>query len=93
MKITSSTDLFIEDLLNATYASTADARQKTVFKEALRGLVRLSKVEQMHEMRVSLEKLIGDPSLIAMCQRTKSRQRNHATSGRWPQQMEFNQFD
>ena len=93
MKITSSTDILIEDLINATYGNDTNARQKFVFKEALLGLVRLAKAEQVLEMRTTLGKLIGDPSLVASRQRTKYRQRKHPQSGRWPEQLEFNQFD
>ena len=93
MKSTSSTDMFIEDLVNATYGGSTNARQRFVFRETLLGLVRLAKAEQVLEMRTSLEKLIGGPSSTITFQRARSRQRNHAQSGRWPQQMEFSQFD
>jgi hypothetical protein len=92
MKTTSSTDIFIEDLLDATYGRNADVRQKFVFREALLGLVRLAKAEQVFEMRTTVDMLIGGQSSVAARQRTKSRQRNHVQSGRGPQQMEFNQF-
>jgi hypothetical protein len=93
MKITSSTDALIEDLIHATYGSDANARQRFVFKEALLGLVRLAKAEQVMEMRTTLVKLVGEPALLASRQRTKYRQRKQAQSGRWPEQLEFNQFD
>ncbi len=93
MKITSSTDILIEDLLNATCGSHANAREKFVFREALLGLVRLAKAEQVLEMRRSLGKLIGNSAFAAAHQKTKSRQRNQGHSGQWPQQLEFNQFD
>ena len=93
MKITSSTDVLIQDLLDATYGTDVNARQKFIFKQALLGLVRLAKAEQIQEMRTTVEKLIGDPTFIACRQKSKSRHKNHAQQGRWPQQMEFNQFD
>lgn len=93
MKITSSTDVLIEDLIDATYGADTNTRQTFIFKEALLGLVRLAKAEQVLEMRTNLAKLIGDPSLATGRQRTKYRQRTQENSGRWPQQLEFNQFD
>lgn len=93
MKIQSSTDALIQELLDATYGQDVHVRQKFVFKQALLGLVRLSKAEQVFEMRTTVEKLIGNQLLSAVRQRAKSRQGNHAQSSRWPQQLEFSQFD
>ena len=93
MKITSSTELLIENLLEATYPCNASGRQKFVFKEALLGLVRLAKAEQVLEMRTTVENLIGTSSIYNGRQRTKLRQRHGVQSGRLPQQMEFQQFD
>jgi hypothetical protein len=93
MKIPSSTDALIKELLNATCGQDANVRQKFIFKQALLGLVRLAKAEQVFEMRTTVEKLIGSQSSIKARQRSKSRQGNLAQSGRWPQQMEFSQFN
>lgn len=93
MTTSPSTDKLIHDLLNATYGENANVRQKFVFKQALLGLVRLAKAEQVFEMRTTVEKLIGDDCIIEARQRTKARSRSHGQSRRWPQQMQFNQFD
>ena len=93
MKIQSSTDVLIQELLDATYGQDANLRQKFVFKQALHGLVRLSKAEQIFEMRTTVEKLIGSQSLSSARQRSKSRRDNHMQSSRWPQQLEFSQFE
>lgn len=85
--------MLVEELLDATYGHNADKRQRVVFREALLGLVRLAKAEQVREMRTCVDKLIGNSPSITVQQPTKSTQRNHVRSGRWPQQMEFNQFD
>jgi hypothetical protein len=93
MNTISSTEVLIEDLLAATYGCGADTRQKFVFREALRSLVRLAKAEQVLEMRTTVEKLIGHRSSSMPRQRGRSKQKLTGQSGRWPQQMEFNQFD
>lgn len=93
MKITSSTDMLIEDLIGATYGANTNSRQTFIFKEALLGLVRVAKAEQVLEMRTNLAKLIGDPAMVTGRQRTKYRQRTPENSARWPQQLEFNHFD
>lgn len=49
----------IEGLIAATYGSGATASEKRVFREALRGLVRLAKSEQMLEMKSSVHTLSG----------------------------------
>jgi hypothetical protein len=93
MTTPSTTDGLIEDLLDATYGKDAHIRQKFAFKQALLGLVRLAKAEQVFEMRTTVDKLIGVNSSVEARQRTKSRQRSQAQAGRWPQQMQFSQFD
>lgn len=93
MATSSSTDTLIKELLDATYGQEANFRQKFVFKQALLGLVRVAKAEQVFEMRTTVEKLIGGAPSNATRQRTKSRQANPAHSGSRPQQMQFSQFD
>ena len=92
MKTQSPTDALIKELLDATYGQGADVRQKFVFRQALLGLVRLAKAEQVFEMRTSVEKLIGNHSFTAR-QRAKTRAGNRPTTSPWPQQLEFSQFD
>jgi hypothetical protein len=93
MTISSSTNVLIDNLLDATYGETGNIRQRFVFREALLGLVRVAKAEQVLEMKTTVRKLINGTSSVSDRQRLKSRQRSGMQSGRWPQQMEFNQFD
>jgi hypothetical protein len=59
MKTRPNTDIAIEDLVNAVCGENATFREKYVYREALRGLVRLAKSETMLEMRTSVDKLAG----------------------------------
>ena len=56
-----STDTVIEEMVAATYGDTVSARQKHMYREALRALVRLAKAEQMRDMRMDVRKLTGEP--------------------------------
>jgi hypothetical protein len=93
MKIPSATDLLIDTLVDATYEDEANIRQRFVFREALLGLVRMAKSEQLLEMRTTVEKLIGGKQSSGARQRTKSRQKNQLPAAQWPQQLQFSQFD
>jgi hypothetical protein len=62
MKTNYSTEELIEELTAATCRDTASAREKRAFTEALRGLVRLAKAEQMLELRTDVKKLTQLPS-------------------------------
>jgi hypothetical protein len=93
MNIPLSTDILVEDLLNATYGNSASTREKFVFRQALLGLVRLAKAEQVFEMRTTVEKLIGGKTSVASRQRNRQRGRNDARSGGGPEQMQFSPFD
>lgn len=55
-----STDQMIEDMVATNLGETVSARQKHVYREALRGLVRLAKAEQLHAMKSDVRKLTGD---------------------------------
>ncbi len=57
-----STDDLIEELTAATYGEGANPRERRVFIDALRGLVRLAKSEQMLELRTDVKKLTELPS-------------------------------
>jgi hypothetical protein len=57
-----STEELIEELTAATCGDTASSREKRVFVEALRSLVRLAKAEQMLELRTNTKKLTEIPS-------------------------------
>lgn len=57
MKANIDTEKMISDLVNATCGKQADAREKHVFRETLRQLVRLAKAEQLFEMKMNVKKL------------------------------------
>lgn len=55
----SNTDVIIENLLTATLGERCSSREKHVYREALRGLVRLAKSEQVLEIKSNVRKLTG----------------------------------
>lgn len=59
MKKQMNTELAIEDLIAATCGEEASAREKYILREALRGLVRLAKSEQVLEMKSNVDRLTG----------------------------------
>ena len=56
-----STDTVIEEMVAAAYGDTVSERQKHLYQEALRALVRLAKAEQMRDLRRDVIKLTGEP--------------------------------
>ena len=56
---TQTTASIIKELTNAMYGGAPDPRLKFVFSQALHGLVRLAKTEQMLEMKKNVEKAAG----------------------------------
>lgn len=61
MDINDSIHSIVEELISATYGTDISAREKHVFREALLGLVRLAKAEQMYEVRNDINKLLSVP--------------------------------
>ncbi|HYD63100.1 MAG TPA: hypothetical protein VEC35_22290 [Noviherbaspirillum sp.] len=59
MKKKLDSDDVIENLITATLGECASARQRHVFRESLRGLVRLAKAEQIVEIKASVRRLTG----------------------------------
>jgi hypothetical protein len=59
MKNTLDTNAVIEDLISATLSDEASARERHLFRENLRNLVRLAKVEQIVEIKDNVKKLAG----------------------------------
>jgi hypothetical protein len=57
-----TTEKLIEELAAATCGPAASAREKRVFIDALRSLVRLAKAEQMLELRTDVKKVTEIPS-------------------------------
>jgi len=59
MKKKLETDLVIESLVIATLDRDATARQKYLYRESLRNLVRLAKSEQIRDIKMDVAKLTG----------------------------------
>jgi hypothetical protein len=59
MKKRITTDVIIEKLVVATCRDTTTSREKHIYREALRGLVRFAKSEQMLEMKANVDRLSG----------------------------------
>lgn len=53
---TRATEEIIEQIIQATYGDALDARRRHVFGQALQGLVRQARVEQMLEFRLDVER-------------------------------------
>jgi hypothetical protein len=53
----SSTELVIKEIVVANCGADASTRERYVYRESLRALVRLAKSEQILEMRKNMEKL------------------------------------
>jgi hypothetical protein len=86
-----STEQVIMDLIDTLYGKDLAVREKYVFREALRSLVRLAKSEQMLEMKTNVKKMTGVIT-PAMQRRTKADQHTGSVPKRLPQQLEFSQF-
>lgn len=56
-----SIDNLIEQLTNVTYGTEVQAREKHVFKEAVLGLIRLARAEQMRDMKIDVAQLMSAP--------------------------------
>ncbi|GAB3547282.1 hypothetical protein GCM10027343_26330 [Noviherbaspirillum agri] len=67
-----STDVVIENLITATFGEEPSAREKHVYREALRGLVRLAKSEQVVEIKSSVKKLTGAMEVTSARRRAKA---------------------
>ena len=59
MKKQLDTDQVIEALIAATITDEVTVRQKPIYRENLRSLVRLAKAEQIVEIKANVKKLAG----------------------------------
>lgn len=59
MKKNLDTDDVIENLIVSTLGETASARQRHIYRENLRGLVRLAKSEQVAEIKANVRRVTG----------------------------------
>ncbi|WP_228895313.1 hypothetical protein [Pseudoduganella aquatica] len=66
------TDKVIEDLTAATCGLHSDKRQNYVLAQALHGLVRLAKAEQLLEMRMDAEKASGSLACASRKRQTRA---------------------
>lgn len=93
MKILHSTDTVIAELVEAMYGNNLMTREKFLYAESLRNLVRLAKAEQLLEMKTSVRKLVGPLAFAQPRQRTKTSQRIDSNIEHRQCQFEFTQFD
>lgn len=89
-----NTEIVIDNLVAAACGENASAQARHVYREALRGLVRLAKSEQMLEIKTSVDKLTGPAVARAARRRAKAillaqRLKGSPQSGK-QQQLEFN---
>ena len=87
------TETVIAELIDATYGNSLTAREKYVYKESLRNLVRLAKAELTLEMKTSIRKLVGPMVMPQARQKTKASQRLEILAELRQRQFEFNQDD
>ncbi len=59
----SSTEKIIEDLIHATQGEGMSTREQYVLRQALHGLARQARIEQMAEMRANVEKMTGTAAM------------------------------
>jgi Arc/MetJ family transcription regulator len=94
MKKRITTDIVIENLVAATCRDTTSSREKHMYREALRGLVRLAKSEHMLEMKANVDRLTGANAARAARRQAKAillAQRLGATAEAGQKQLEFDQ--
>lgn len=66
------TESVIEELVAATYGPGLGPRSRHVFAQALYGLVRLAKAEQLAEIRLDTERASGAMASISRRRQTKA---------------------
>ncbi len=69
---THRTEGVIADLVDASCGQHGDQRQRHVLREALYGLVRLAKVEQLMDMRLDAERASGGMTGAGQRRQTKA---------------------
>ncbi len=70
-----NTDEVINNMVSAVCGQGATSRERHMYRETLRNLVRLAKAEQMAEMRANVEKLTS----FSEARTDKASQLNHQT--------------
>lgn len=87
MKLDTSTDQVVSDLVASLLPPDSSVREKHIVREALRGLVRLAKSEQMVEMKNNVRRLTG--SLTDSVARARARSMGSTCDGYGQQHFEF----
>ena len=72
MKRNLDTDDVIENLVNAILSESASFRQRHVYRENLRNLVRLAKVEKVVEIKENVRRLSGNLNAHSARRRAKA---------------------
>lgn len=94
MKVNLDTEHVIEALISATVGEETTARQRHIYRENLRSLVRLAKAEQIVEIKANVKKLAGALETHSARRRAKAillAQRLPSILEGAQQQFEFNQ--
>lgn len=94
MKKKLDTDDVIENLIAATLDEDATSRQRHLFRESLRSLVRLAKSEQVVEIKTNVRRLTGALEVHSARRRAKAvllAQRLPGLLDQGQQQFEFKQ--
>ena len=93
MKRKVTTEIAIEELVAATCGEGATAREKHVYRESLRALVRLAKSERMLEVKASVDRLTGSIAARAARREAKALLNAQRAGGTETvqQQLEFDQ--
>ncbi|MET3130909.1 hypothetical protein AAKU55_001167 [Oxalobacteraceae bacterium GrIS 1.11] len=89
---TLTSENMIDELIDSVFGCAPGAREQYVFLQALRGLVRLAKVEQIVAMKLSAAKAVGVESSSRRETRTFLRQIGSACHMRHSQ-FQFDQED
>ncbi|CAN7515202.1 hypothetical protein LJR289_003535 [Pseudoduganella sp. LjRoot289] len=66
------TDKVIDDLIAATCGQQSGLQQRFVFAQALQGLVRLAKAEQLLEIRLDTERAVGNSACSGQKRQTRA---------------------
>lgn len=93
MKKKLNSDMMIEELVAAVCGEEASEKSRHVYRETLRGLVRLARTEMLHEMKSNVDRLSGGVSARTARRQTKLLLASHRSgapdeAGQW--QLAFN---
>lgn len=72
MKKISQSEKLVEDIVEATLGEHACAREKHMLRQSLYSLIRLSKAEQVADIKASVQRLAGAIEIQSARRRTKA---------------------